>query len=140
MTVDVRRSTAARPHWALPTAAAAAAAAVCFTVALVDPSEPGRYPTCPFLAVTGRWCPGCGSLRGLHHLLRGDVVAALGFNILLVAAVPVVVWGWVAWVAPRVRGPSSCPLALPVLVVVLVFWLARNLPWFAALAPGSTLG
>lgn len=136
MIVGVRSPTG-RAHPALPVATAAAAAVACATVALVDPSEPGRYPTCPFLAMTGRWCPGCGSLRALHQLLRGDVVAALGFNILLVAAVPLVLWGWVAWVRPRVRPPSSFPLALPVLVVVLAFWLARNLPWFSVLAPGG---
>lgn len=128
------------PRWLQPTAVAAAAGAACLTVALVDPSEPGRYPTCPFLALTGRWCPGCGTLRGMHHLLRGDVVAALTFNALLVAAVPLVAWGWFAWVVPRLRGPASFQLARPALVVVLTFWLVRNLPWFSALAPGSPAG
>lgn len=127
------------PHWVRPVAVAAAAGAACLTVALVDPSEPGRYPTCPFLTLTGRWCPGCGTLRGLHHLLRGDVAAALSFNVLLVVAIPVVVWGWVAWVVPRLRGPDSFALARPLLVVVLAYWLARNLAWFDWLAP-SALG
>lgn len=129
-------ATRSLPRWTQPGAAAVVAGAACLTIALVDPSEPGRYPTCPFLALTGRWCPGCGTLRGLHHLLRGDVGAALGFNVLMVAAVPLLLWGWVAWVVPALRGPASFQLARPVLVVVLAFWLARNLPWFDWLAPG----
>lgn len=134
MTTLLQRS-AALPHWVLPAGTAVAAAAACTTVALVDPSEPGRYPTCPFLALTGRWCPGCGSLRGLHHLFRADLPAALGLNALMVLAVPFLVWSWVAWAVPRIRGPGSLRLAQVVLVVVVAFWLARNLPWLAWLAP-----
>lgn len=76
-------------------------------------------------------------LRGLHHLLRGDVAAMLGFNALLVVASPVVVWGWVAWVVPRLRGPDSFALARPLLLVVVAYWLARNLAWFDWLAPSA---
>jgi hypothetical protein len=122
------------PRWLLPAVSAAAAAMACTTVALVDPNEAGRYPTCPFLALTGRWCPGCGSLRGLHQLLRGDMAAAVGFNVLLVAAVPFVLWSWLAWALPRFGGPrvpspAALPVARAVLVVVLAFWVLRNLPW-----------
>ena len=31
-------------------------------VAVLDPNEPGHYPTCPFLRLTGLGVPGCGSL------------------------------------------------------------------------------
>ena len=43
----------ARRHGALrlPLLAAGTAAAVLATVGVVDPNQPGHYPTCPFLAM-----------------------------------------------------------------------------------------
>ena len=43
---------------------------------MVDPNQPGHYPTDPFLAITGLYCPGCGTLRALHALARGDLLTA----------------------------------------------------------------
>jgi hypothetical protein len=132
------------PAMAAPLAVGAVAAASCVVVALVDPSQPGRYPLCPFYAVTGRWCPGCGSLRGLHQLLNGNVGAALGFNPLMVLAAPILVYSWLAWLSRSVAAGPTLPrfgtgarTPLVVLVVVLAFWLLRNLAWapFTALAP-----
>ena len=40
-------------------------------------TSPGHYPTCPFLAITGWYCPGCGSLRAVHDLLHGDLAGAV---------------------------------------------------------------
>ena len=53
-----------------------------------DPSRFSFYPTCQFHRLTGLLCPGCGSLRALHHLLHGRVVTALHFNALLVLGLP----------------------------------------------------
>ena len=126
------------PGWAGPAATAAAAAAVCTVVSLVDPNQPGRYPTCPFLAVTGKWCPGCGSLRGLNALLRADLGAAAGFNVLMVAAVPFLIYRWIRWTFGRPRRRVGAPSAVPIWIlfaVVLAFWVLRNVPTLAALAP-----
>jgi hypothetical protein len=133
------------PAWAPPAATAAAALAGCVTIGLVDPSVPGRYPTCPFLLVTGRWCPGCGSLRATRALLEGRPLAALDLNPLMVLAVPYLLYSWLAWAAPRMGGPALPVLRpghrtiLGILVLVLVFWVARNLPWapFTILAPAA---
>lgn len=120
------------------TAAAVGAAAV---LATVDPNESGHYPTCPFLAVSGWWCPGCGSLRATHALLHGDVVTAVERNPLAVVLLPLVVVAWVAWVL-RVLGrttwhPTRVPAAAVwgLLGVVLVYWVARNVPGWTWLSP-----
>ncbi len=124
----------ARRPWAGPTAVAATTGLCCATLLVVDPNEPGRYPTCPVLAVTGRWCPGCGSLRGLRALLGGDVAAAAGFNPLLLLAVPYLVYAWVAWAAPAFGGPAPPALRLPAWVIravaglVVTFGVLRNVP------------
>lgn len=45
-----------------------------------DPLTAGFYPQCPSRLLTGYDCAGCGSLRGIHALLHGDVTAAWHFN------------------------------------------------------------
>ena len=109
-------------------------------VAAVDPNEPGHYPTCPFLAVTGQFCPGCGSLRAVHAMTHGDLAAALGLNLLTVLAVLPLAVIWLRWARRSWAGTSRtdiapAPVLWTVLVVVLAFGLLRNLPVGAPLAP-----
>ena len=119
---------------------AAAAAAAVGVVAVRDPSQPGHYPGCPFLAVTGLYCPGCGSLRAVHALTRGDVVAAGGLNPLALAGLLLLAVIWARWSWARLGGRQRAPLARAgwvwaLLGVVLAFGVVRNLPFGALLAP-----
>lgn len=124
-----------------PALVAAAAAAGCAFVAVVDPNEPGRYPTCPFLLATGRWCPGCGTLRGVRALLQGDLTRAADLNLLLVLSLPVALSAWLLWAltAWGLRAPRARRLPVPavgaLLAAMLAFGVLRNLPGFAWLAP-----
>jgi len=113
-------------------------------LAVVDPNQPGHYPSCPFLLLTGRWCPGCGGLRAVHDLLHGQVSAAISANLVVVLLVPVVVTLWARWVFIRVtavRAETRSGVAVPgwvmwsLFVSVLLFWGLRNLPATAWLAP-----
>ena len=123
-----------------PLATAALAGAAVAAVALVDPNEPGHYPTCPFLALTGLYCPGCGSLRAVHALTNGDLTTAVGLNVLTVLAVVTLSVMWAQWAQRSFTG-SPRRAVLPavyiwsLLVVVLAFGVLRNLPAGAALAP-----
>ncbi|HEX8006255.1 MAG TPA: DUF2752 domain-containing protein, partial [Trebonia sp.] len=63
-----------------PAGVAAITVAATGYVAAVDPNAAGHYPLCPFLAVSGFYCPGCGTLRAVHALAHGDPLAALGLN------------------------------------------------------------
>lgn len=141
-TVDVARSGMARARAMLaPLGVAAAAAAVVAFVAVVDPNEPGHYPTCPFLWLTGLYCPGCGTLRAIHALAHGDPLAALGLNPLAVAVTPLLLFWWGRWTLRSWQGrPVRTKLAHPVyiwafLVLVIVYWIVRNLPFGEFLAP-----
>ncbi|QTE31402.1 DUF2752 domain-containing protein [Pengzhenrongella sicca] len=122
-----------------PLLAAGLALAASAYVALVDPNRPGHYLTCPLLASTGLYCAACGGLRAVHDLSRLDVAGAWAMNPLLVAALPFVAIAWARWFARARAGGSagagglrSAALAWVVLVVVLGFAAARNVP---ALAP-----
>src|SRR5437660_122637 len=59
---------------------------------MFDPVQYRFYPRCIFHQTTGLLCPGCGSLRALHQLLHGQVVAAVHFNALLVLGTPMAAW------------------------------------------------
>ena len=75
--------------------AMAAAAAL---VAVNDPSADGSWlPGCTFHRLTGAWCPGCGLTRATHHLLRGDVAAALGSNLFTPFVLAAIVATWWTW-------------------------------------------
>lgn len=109
-------------------------------VAAVDPNEAGHYPTCPFLALTGFQCPGCGSMRTVHALAHGHLREAFGLNVLTVAMLPVLVFFWLRWVRARALDrPVRTKVAHPALIwalfgAILLFWLIRNLPAGSALA------
>lgn len=106
----------------------------CALVALVDPNQAGRYPTCPTQALLGMDCPVCGTLRGLHALSRGRVVEALDHNVLLALAVPlglIVWWRWVRGALGRPVAPMATPRWAVASAVALAagFTVLRNLRW-----------
>lgn len=106
-----------------------------------DPHDSGSYGYCPFLSVTGLPCPGCGGLRAVNDLSRGDVGAALGSNVLAVVLVAVLAVGWLVWVVRRWRGQDvamiqlSTRAAYVVVPLIVAFGVLRNTPWGAWLAP-----
>lgn len=125
-----------------PAAVGAFAAAVTATAALRDPNRSGSYLGCPFHALTGWYCPLCGSTRALHDLARLDVVSAWGMNPVLVVAAPLLVIAWLRWGRrlwtrrPPPRVGVSPRGAAVVLGALLVFGVLRNVPVLAPwLAP-----
>lgn len=106
-----------------------------------DPRNPGVLPTCPFLGLTGCYCPGCGTLRALHALLRGDVVGSLGYNVLAVLALPFIAYSYAtgAMRAFGMRPPRPAfvhpGLIWTLLGAIIAYWVLRNIP----VAPLTTL-
>lgn len=129
-----------RVRWAPYAVLAGAAAAVAY-VAAVDPNEAGHYPTCPFLMLTGYYCPGCGSMRMVHALAHGQLAEGFGHNPLAFVTLPLVGYAWVRWaIASHTRRPFQARIFRPwsitaFTVVILVYWVVRNLPAGHALAP-----
>jgi hypothetical protein len=99
-------------------------------VGLGDPHSPHfMFPVCPFKALTGWNCPGCGGLRMTHDVLHGDIAAAVVDNVFLLVGLPMLV----AWLVVRWRrGQPLMPKpAIVVIAVAAITWtVVRNLPGF----------
>ncbi|PRD46386.1 DUF2752 domain-containing protein [Sphingobacterium haloxyli] len=59
-----------------------------------DPAAHSWFPQCPFKALTGLDCPGCGSQRAAHAILHGDFVGAFHYNALLLPFIPYLTVGF----------------------------------------------
>ncbi len=122
---------------AAPVATALAALGAVGTIATVDPGEPGHYPLCPLLATTGLYCPGCGSLRAVHALAHGDAATAWSRNPLTTLAVPLLIVLWVRWLARSVQGGPASRLPSAALVsTVGAVMVASGSPATCRAAPG----
>lgn len=124
-------------------AAVALAAGGLSVVYLLDPGTSDLYPPCPFLALTGFYCPGCGTLRAIHQLTRGHPLAALDLNPLMMLLLPFVAYFLASHAMLAVMGrPLRRFFVRPAFIwtllgIILVYWLLRNVPGypFTLLAP-----
>lgn len=118
-----------------------AGAAALAALNLRDPHASGSWGMCPFLLLTGEPCPGCGGLRAMNDLTRGDVASALSSNAAAVAFVAVMGAAWVVWVVRRSRGQDvpwirlTRPWFIVVAVSLLAFAVLRWTPWGHGLQP-----
>ena len=97
---------------------------------------------CWFYELTGLYCPGCGSGRACYALLHGDWRGAFRHNILFLPlgfpAALVFLHEYLRLLVPRLGlKPVTVPrrLAEGCCVLIFLFWILRNLPAFAFLAP-----
>jgi hypothetical protein len=127
--------------------AAFAAAAGLTVLRLFDPAISRIFPPCPVYALTGWYCPGCGSLRALHQLLSGNLRAAFGMNPFAVLSLPFLGYGVASYASFQIRGrylprwfmPPSWIWAL--CAAIVAFGVLRNFPQypFSLMAPNAIL-
>ena len=110
---------------------------------MFDPNATNSVlPPCPWHALTGLFCPGCGSTRALHALVHGNLARAWAMNPLLVMALPALALMALNAAGWRPRGSERLwqRLGEPKLWLwtLLGYAVLRNLPWwpFNWLAPG----
>jgi hypothetical protein len=105
-------------------------------LSIFEPGKSGYFPVCPFRALTGFTCPGCGSTRGLHRLLHGDVIAAFELNPLVMLSLPFLFYALVRYTKAVLQGRPLQTSALDpryiwiLLGIVLFFWVFRNTPFY----------
>lgn len=99
---------------------------------LFDPQQ-FPFPRCPFRSLTGWLCPGCGSQRAIHQLIHGHVAEAFDLNLLFLPALAyglsgIFISGFFPGIWPEVRMKWFSTTAARIsLVIILVFWIGRNL-------------
>jgi len=106
-------------------------AAVIWILSLYDPDTSRFFPPCPFYALLHLYCPGCGATRAAVCLVHGDLIGVWRNNPFLV---PTLAFAVLLYFLPRMRKP---PLVWGYVVLLVLFWVLRNLPWhpFVLLAP-----
>jgi hypothetical protein len=109
--------------------------AIAFVSVLVvlDPNSTYWFVKCPFKAVFGLQCPGCGSQRAVFALLHGNWKAAFALNPIFVLAIPYIGLGFLSdltkentfgiWIRKHLFGAIALRICM---VVVLVFTVLRN--------------
>lgn len=103
---------------------------------IFEPGRSGLFPVCPFFVLTGFACPGCGTTRGLHLLLHGDVIAAFRFNPLMMVMLPFLLYALVRHTIAVIReqpirgNQLKAAYIWLLFFVVLSFWIFRNTPLY----------
>ena len=97
-----------------------------------DPAETVWMPKCAFFMLTGLKCPGCGSQRAFHALLRGEFGEAWSQNAFMVIMIPVILF--LLWLEirrdtrPELYRKVHTPLNIILFGVITVIWtLGRNI-------------
>ncbi|SRR6266496_94704 len=101
-----------------------------------EPGKSGFFPFCPFRALTGLNCPGCGTTRCLHQLLHGNLIAAFKFNPLFVIALPFLLWVLARFTQSAIIGGSPITSRLNprylwfFAALIVFFWIFRNTSYY----------
>lgn len=135
---ELHQDRARRLRGPLGTAAALGVATLALQVR--DPHRHASWGLCPFKAITGWDCPGCGGLRAVNDLGHGQFAEAAHSNLLFIASLPLVLALWALWTrrswtgtdGPRVPSAATRPLMLAATAITLVFTVYRNTPWGSA--------
>lgn len=102
---------------------------------MLNPENSHIFPKCPFRILTGYECPGCGSQRAIHFLLNLKIDSAIQANALLVLSIPYIL---LLFFAEMLKLKSRFYMRLynilfstkaiwTVLVIIVIWWFARNL-------------
>lgn len=102
----------------------------------------GTGMECAFYRYTVLYCPGCGSGRAVSALFHGNVAEAVSHNILLfILGIPCLIILAHEYLRIVFPGLGLKPISISQRTVeataalIIVFWILRNIPAFAFLAP-----
>ena len=101
----------------------------------------GHGIPCIIKAITGAYCPGCGISRMFLALIGGDIQSAAGYNLLALLLLPFGAF-WAGFKAHQYIKTGRTETKkweniffLVIFILAIAFWIMRNLPQFAFLAP-----
>ncbi len=101
-----------------------------------NPTNAGFFPVCPFRALTGLQCPGCGSTRACYQLIHLHPIAAFKLNPLMILTLPFIVYGFLGFTRSAITGQPQRRILIPSIYLwgwlglLIFFWVFRNTPWY----------
>ena len=94
-----------------------------------EPTDSSFFPKCVLHQWTGLHCPGCGTTRALSALAHGQLWNAMRSNPLLIVGGPIIfALIWFQRKRERSGGLASPRLCWTLFAVVVIYFIARNVP------------
>ena len=94
---------------------------------------------CPFFEYLHIYCPGCGTTRMIRSLLHFEFYQAFRFNslvfCLLFAFLGLIIAEIIYFIKNKKIFNISNKIYVILIVIILVYWILRNIPFFSWLAP-----
>ncbi len=96
------------------------------------------YPVCPWYGLTHTYCPGCGTMRGIDHVLHGDLLGLFKANKIGIVFIPILLWEYIQRGVQGIAGYRLPELTLSkielyiLIILIVVYWVARNFVSFLA--------
>ena len=96
--------------------------------------EYGTGLPCMIYTLTGLYCPGCGSGRAMVALSKGNLSAAIGYNIAAVILLPFLVAYFVIKAIEFILGKNIIDKKIPhsllygILALLFIYGILRNIP------------
>jgi len=101
--------------------------------------EYNYFPTCPWYKLTGTFCPGCGSTRGIQSVINGNIFGLLENNPLAMLAIPYLALSLTSLSFQSFAGYKPPYLFLSkneirfIAFIIIFYWILRN--YWGLLAP-----
>lgn len=101
----------------------------------------GLYIPCLFYKVTGLYCPGCGVTRMFYALSEGNIYQAFRSNEIVFILIPFLLFELILYVYKYIKADKRKTskfhtiLIYGILIVVILFGIIRNVPYFEYLKP-----
>lgn len=90
---------------------------------------------CIIHKVTGFYCPGCGGTRMVISLIKLDIYQAFRYNMLLTITIPFFILHLICRYIFKLKYKIPNYIWYLLIVVVIIFGILRNIPYFIFLAP-----
>ena len=94
---------------------------------------------CPFNELFGIYCPGCGTTRMIRSLLEFNFYQAFRYNpLLFVLLFPfggIIIAEVIYFIRNKKIFNISTKIYVILLVIIFIYWVLRNIPYFSWLAP-----
>lgn len=109
------------------------AIAIIAVLYMADPATTAWSPKCLMLSLTGYKCPGCGIQRMMHHLLHGELAAAIRYNYFAALIMPFLIMLGIGLLFPDTRMGrfsnryiANKYTGFAYITLYIAWWIARN--------------